>query len=814
MSSGKGFPAQPAVAVFALVMVGSVAAHVGAETVRILPGDFELRGPAARQMLVVERFNGDQAVGQVDRPVRWTSSQPKIVQISGNVAIPQGDGEATITAEIPGAKELVRVRVSGTGQPASWSFRNHVQAVLAKTGCNSGACHGAAAGKNGFRLSLRGFDAEGDYLVLTHQAKGRRVRLADPGRSLLLTKPSGLLSHGGGRRFEPGSREYAVLADWIADGAPAPLDSDPRIESLHIHPSAVVLSSGARQQFLVQARFSDGRVEDVTPWVKYTSSRAYVATIDDGGTATIVGHGAGAITAWYLNKIAIASVTVPYPAKIDPAVFAGATRRNWIDELVLAKLQELNLPPSPDASDAEFFRRVHLDTIGVLPKPEATRAFLADTNAAKRDRVIAGLLERPEFVDYWTYKFCDLFLVSSEKLPAPALWSYYRWIRDNVEANTPWDLMCRRVMTARGSTLENGAGNFYVLHQDPLELTEAISQTFLGMSINCARCHNHPLEKWSNAQYYGMVGLVARVRLKDLGGEGNFAVYGDPEGEIVRPLSGRVEPPRPLDADTVPDGSTDRREALAAWVTSPKNPYFARAIANRIWANFFSVGIVEKVDDLRLTNPASNEKLLAALADHLVQAKFDLRSLVRAILESKTYQRASAPRPENAADRRFYSRYYPRRLMAEVLVDAIVDVTGVPNAFKNYPAGWRALQLPDNRVESYFLDRFGRPERQNVCECERTNEPNMVQVLHLSNGGTINDKLEAPNNVLGRQLAAKVPIETIMEDFYLRALSRFPTEPEKVAFRSLAASAGPDPRPLLEDLAWAILGSKDFLFNH
>lgn len=799
----------------------SLCTNLRAESIEILCGDFTLVGSSARQTLVVERRRADQFVGQVKEGLSIESSDPKVVTIKDGEAHPVGDGVATITATAGELKAQVKATVQDANKTFPWSFRNHVQSVLAKGGCNSGACHGAAAGKNGFRLSLRGYDAEGDYHVLTRQSRGRRVHLADPGRSLLLTKPTGLLSHGGGKRFDVGSLEYQVLADWIADGARPPEDKDPRIERLEIRPAVSVQKPHAEQQLLVRAHFSDGRVEDVTRWAKFTATNAEVAQVDDLGKVTLIGHGEGAVTAWYLNKLVVATVSVPYEPAPPKEVFANAPRRNFIDELVLEKLEALQLPPSPRCSDGDFLRRAYLDTIGVLPTVEETRAFLADKSSDKRDRLIASLMERPEYVDYWSYKLSDLLLVNSEKLPAPAMWAYYRWIRDQVAANAPWDQTVRRLVTATGATLENGAANFFVLHQDPLELTEAISQAFLGMSINCARCHNHPLEKWTNDQYYGMVSLVSRVRLKDLSSAGNVAVYEAPEGEVVQPLTGTARPPQPLDGKALDgealagDSSSGRRAHLAEWLVSPENPYFARAIANRIWANFLGVGLVEKVDDLRFTNPASNEKLLSALAAHLVEKGFDLKALARTILESETYQRSSQTLPGNAADRRFYSRFYPRRLMAEVMIDAISQVTGVPTKFVNYPEGWRALQLPDSKVASSFLDRFGRPDRVIVCECERTNEPNMVQVLHLANGETINERLSAKENRIGRRLAEKASVDQIIEELYLAALCRVPTDAEKASLAELQKEAkDASPRVLLEDVAWGLLGSKDFLFNH
>ena len=701
--------------------------------------------------------------------------------------------------------------VCASEKNSEYTFRNHVQPILAKMGCSSGACHGAAAGQNGFRLSLRGYDDEGDYLSLTRHAIGRRIIPSDPGRSLLLLKPTGAVPHKGGTKFDTNSLEYQILADWIASGAPGPKSQDPRIERIEITPKQVVLKPAASQQFTVRAFFNDGYSEDVTRWAKFTAANGSVTQIDDNGKVQVMGHGEGAITAWYLSRIDFATVTVPYMNEVPTETFAKAPRRNFIDELVIEKLQSLKLPASPRCSHEEFIRRAFLDTIGALPTAQEVRDFLAKP---KRDDLIESLLKRPEFVDYWAYKWSDLLLIQSKQLRGPAMWSYYNWIRNHVSANTPWDKLVRELVTAQGSTLENGAANFYVLHEDPRLLAENTTQAFLGMSINCAKCHNHPMEKWTNDEYYEFANLFARVRTKSGPGDGDFVIYAAASGDLVQPLRGKPQPPRPLEGKALPMGGTeDRRLHLADWLVSADNAYFSRAIVNRVWANFFGVGLVEGVDDMRKTNPASNEKLLAETAKFLAEKKFDLKALMRGILQSETYQRSSVALPGNADDTRFYSRYYPRRMMAEVLLDALSQATAAPTKFKNYPEGWRTLQLPDSNVDSYFLKAFGRPEREKTCECERTDEPSVSQVLHISNGDTLNQKLTAKDNRVEKLLKEKP--EKIVEEAYLNALARYPTDVEKEAFlKEFKTTKESELRPLVEDTFWAILSSKEFLFNH
>ncbi len=709
------------------------------------------------------------------------------------------------------------------------SFRNQVQPILARFGCSSGACHGAAAGQGGFKLSLRGYDDEGDYLTITKSAQGRRICLEDPARSLFLLKSTKTAPHKGGERFKTDSPEYAILANWIAEGCPEPKKEDARIERIEISPTHAVVKPNQTEPLKVTAFFSDGHREDVTRWTKYTAGNTSVATVDDNGLVKVGGHGEGTITAWYLSRLAIATVTSPYEQPVKPGAFAAIAPRNFIDERILEKLRELNLPPSERCTDGEFIRRAFLDTVGILPTAEETRAFLAETTPGKRDHLIESLLQRPEFVDFWSYKWSDLFLVSSDTLPVQSMWSYYQWIRRQVELNTPWDEMVHDLLTATGSTLENGAGNFFVLHDEPTKLAETVSVAFLGMSINCAKCHNHPMEKWTNDQYYAFANLFSRVRSKNGAIAEERVVFSDTNGDLVQPLRGKAQPPTPLDAQPMSLTSPeDRRVPLAKWLTSPENPYFARAITNRVWKNFFAVGLVESVDDLRMTNPASNEKLLSETAAFLAKNQFDLRQLMRTILQSEAYQRSSVALPENKDDTRFYARYYPRRLMAEVMLDAVSKVTDVPTAFRmdkrnankglgdSYPMGYRALQLPDSHTASYFLTSFGRPNRVQTCDCERTNEPSMAQALHIANGDTLNEKLAAKDNRVSKLLASGKPDDRITEEAYLVAVSRTPSEKEKAGvLKVLAAAPTPEEkRTALEDVFWSLMSSREFLFNH
>ena len=713
------------------------------------------------------------------------------------------------------------------------SFRHDVLPVLSKAGCNGGGCHGALAGKGGFRLSLNAYDPATDHYNITRENRGRRIEFAAPASSLFVTKPTAAVRHKGGKVLHENSEAYRILTRWIQQGAPGPSDGDPTIERVEMSPTLSQLKKGQAQQLTVRAFFSDGTERDVTRWARFASTDATVAEVDEAtGLAKVIGHGEGAVTAWYSGQIALARITSPWPSDITDEVYSQTPRRNVIDDAVLGQLRRLNLKPSPRSSDSEFIRRVHLDVVGMLPTPEVTRAFLADPSETKRDAMIESLLAQPEFVDYWTYRLSDLFLISGRKLRPDALKSYYQWLRGEMETGTPWDQIVRQVVSARGDTMKNGATNFYSVHQDPETMAENVSQAFMSLSINCAKCHNHPLEKWTNDQYYSFANLFARVRAKGWGGDarsGNGArtLFIANRGDLIQPRTGKPQPPAPLDGQAIEsDSPEDRREALAEWLTAPENPYFTRSIANRVWANFFGRGIVEPVDDLRVSNPASNEPLLEAISAHLVENRYDLKALMRLILQSETYQRTSAPLPENMGDQKYYSRYYPRRLMAEVLQDAITSVTRISPKYDKitladgstqgtnfYRDGTRALQLFDSSVTSYFLKTFGRNEREITCECERSNKPSMVQVLHLSNGDTLNSNLRSEQSCVNVMIPQSD--EEIIEETYLLCLSRPPSDGERERLIAMFDSTPEkERRAAIEDLFWALMTSREFLFQH
>ena len=819
---------------FFLTLLIASAVATGQDEIRLLPPSLQLDGRGTHHNVLAERYSGEDALGIAD--VQLTTDHSEVVSIEGMTIRSVGNGEAIVRVAGSGDSATIRVTVTGADQPFQWSFRNHVEPVLAKQGCSSGACHGALAGKGGFKLSLRGYDPDRDYFNLVELQNGRRVEPAEPAASLMLTKPSMAVPHKGGLRLKTDSWHYRILSEWIAQGVVKPSEADTKLDHLEILPERVTLKGKNVQPLIVRAHYSNGRVEDVTQLAKFSSSNEAVATVGEDGLTTVIGPGEGAVTAWFSSQIVIAGIVVPYEQAIDETVFANAPNRNFIDEIVLQQLQLLNLKPSPRCSEEVFIRRVFLDTIGTLPTSTEVREFLADNSVDKRDRVIEALLNRPEFIDFWTYQWSDLLLLNGTTVNPEAVNAFYKWIHERVEKNVPWDQFVREIVASRGSNmeLEHGATNFYAIHQSPEDMAETVSQAFLGLSIGCAKCHNHPLEKWTNDQYYAFANLFSRVRAKGWGGDarsgdGKRTLVTVSSGELVQPKTGKPQLPTPLDAAPIEfDAPGDRREYAAEWLTSPENELFSRSITNRIWKNFLGTGLVEQVDDMRSSNPASNEQMLAAAARYLVEQKFNLKTLMRAILQSETYQRSSETLLENAGDQRQYSRYFPRRLMAEVLLDAVSQVTDVPTDFtkivflgsdvkdtKDYPKGTRAIQLHDSAVQSYFLQTFGRNQRRITCECERSDQPSLVQVLHISNGETLNPKLSAADNRLAKWLTQFTSDSELLDEVFLCSVARRPSDKEKVEILPLlAAAASEEKRLILEDVVWSILSSREFLFNH
>ncbi len=787
-----------------------------ATTLIVAPATVELKGPEARQQLLAEATTDTNYQEDWTKTSTWTSSNPQVVKVDAKGALtPVSDGEATVTATQNNITATTKVKVVDNKAQFTWNFRNHVMPVLTKAGCNQGACHGALSGKNGFKLTLRGYDPELDYDVLTRQSIARRISLANPTESLLLQKPVMSIPHGGGLRFKKDSLEYRIIAEWIASGTPPPSSKDKEMAAIEVFPAAAMLKPGAEQQLIVRARYTDGSLEDVTRWVKYTSNNESVATVDDNGKVKITGAGESAVTLWYNSKVLYARVTSPYPNTVDASAYTKFPRSNYIDDLVIAKLKTLNIAPSAAASDATYIRRAFLDAAGILPTAEEVEQYLSDKAPDKRAKLVDQLLKREEFTDYWAYKWSDLLLVSSKKLRPTATRAFYNWIRDSVAENKPWDKFTREIFTATGSSRENGALNYFVLHKDPIELTENVTQAFLGQRLTCARCHNHPLEKWTQKQYYQMANLFSRVGVKNGNTADDSIIFAKTTGDINHPRLLRPLAPTPLDGKSMElDAQTDRRAWFAAWLTSPENEGFARSVVNRVWGNFLGRGLVHPIDDVRATNPASNEELFQAVTKDFVTHGFDIKHLVRTIMLSSTYGLSAEANATNAKDDVFYSKYIVKRLPAEVLLDTMSQVTGVPTAFANFPAGTRAMQLPDTQVTSQFLNVFGRPARIICDASERSVDPTIAQALHVINGDTLNKKLSSPDGYLNLLLKLGLSDTRILEHITLSSLGRYPTESEKTNLPKLLAMKGNARREALEDLTWALLTGKEFLFNH
>ena len=700
-------------------------------------------------------------------------------------------------------------------------FENDIVPILSKLGCNSGGCHGKASGQNGFKLSVFGFDPAADYDAIVKEARGRRVFPASPERSLIVLKPTAQVPHGGGKRMDVGSRDYEVLLDWLRQGMPVGSESAPKLVGLDVSPAERMMTFESEQQILATARYSDGSTRDVTDAAAYTSNADAVAEVNQRGlvrTGRVPGQ--AAITVNYMGQIAAVQVQVPRPGAPDP--YPEIPIRNAIDTFVWAKLKKMGIVPSALADDATFLRRLYLDTIGTLPRPDEVRAFLADTSADKRTRAIEAVLAREEFADFWALKWADILLVDRNKLGERGAFEFHRWLREQFARNRPYDQWVRELVTATGDSAKNGPVNYYRAVRSTEEVTKSLSQAFLGVRLECAQCHHHPFDKWSQADFYGVAGFFNGLERKTSGSRRDPAGQEFVISELVYhagPRETRIPYFNTLVTTHVLNGATpesvdrdDPRTALAHWMTNQKNPWFARLISNRLWKQFLGRGLVEPEDDLRSTSPATNEPLLNYLAEQLVVNRYDLKAVMRLILNSRVYQLSSVPNETNQDDTQNFSRYFVKRLPAEVLLDAISDVTGEPEQFPGKPPGTRAIALWDNRLPSYFLEIFGRPERNSPCECGRSSEPTMAQALHLMNAPEVSEKIASQSGRIARLLQSQTPDYLIVEELCLAALGRLPTEKETKVAKDFFAK---EPRQqAAEDLLWTLLNSYDFVFIH
>lgn len=699
------------------------------------------------------------------------------------------------------------------------SFELDVQPILTARGCNSGPCHGKARGQNGFQLSLLGFDSAFDFEAITKNARGRRVSASSPEHSLLLRKASAQVPHGGGMRIEPHSPDFDILRRWIASGTPRQREGEPTLAKVAVAPTERSMKPGEEQSLRVTATYSDGTTRDVTAWTAFQSNESGIVGVDAGGRVKAGPlPGEAAIMARYMNLMAICNVLIPLEGHVPPEYYAGLPRRNFIDELVWAKLQQLGITPSATTDDARFLRRVHLDIIGRLPTPDEVRAFLANPDPNKRRALVDSLLQRPEYADHWAAKWADLLRPNPYRVGIKAVLNYDNWIRDSFRQNKPYDQFVRELLTAQGSTWRNGAVTMFRDRRTPEEITTMVSQLFLGIRLECAKCHHHPFEVWGQDDFYSFAAYFSKIGRKGTGlsppiSGSEEIIFTAKTGEVKHPLTGEVLPPRPLFGKAPKiDPNGDPRDALAAWITSDENPFFAQVAVNRVWADMMGRGLVDPVDDLRATNPATNEELLKALAVDFRKNGYDFKKLIRRIATSHLYGLSSLPNDRNTADTRYYSRHLRKRLRAETLLDSVVAITGVPESFDAMPAGSLAKQVWTHRIPSLFLDAFGRPDPNQDPPCERTGETTVVQALHLMNSEKLAAKITSDKGRAATLAASKKSPAEIVEELYLLVYSRFPTAVETKNATAIFAKKGASRRTATEDLLWAMMNTPEFVF--
>ncbi len=799
---------------FCLPALLAAAPHVPdpVRALEVYPAKVVLLGPRAEQRVGVLATLASGARRDVSRSATFKLDKPGVAHAADGLLRPEGDGAAELVVEAGGVSARVPVAVTGAAKDEPVSFAREAVSVLTRAGCNAGACHGAQHGKGGFRLSLFGFDPPFDHAQIVQSAEGRRIVPSAPERSILLQKPAGVMEHAGGERFKVGSKPYALLKAWLEDGAPAPVRDEPTLKSLEAWPALRTLAPGEKQQAVIRATWGDGRVEDVTWAAQFDAINASVASVTPDGLIEGRGVGESHVMVRFAGQARVIQITLPYA----PSASDAPRGNNFIDEKLAAKWKQLGLSPSPPAGDEEFLRRVFLDAIGTLPTAREAKEFLADTDPKKRETLIDRLLERPEFVDFWALKWGDLLRINRDLLQEKGMWSFHNWVRAQLRDGRSAAAMVKEILTAEGSTFTEGPANFYMAARTPADWSETAVQLFLGVRIQCAKCHTHPFEKWTQDDYWSMAAFFSRLGTKTSQEFGLFGretvVHLRPTGEVSHPRKGGVLKPRPLGGEAA-DDPADRRKALASWLTAKGNPFFARNLANRFWAYTMGRGLVEPIDDMRETNPPTNPELLDALAKDLESHGFDIKHLLRTIFRSRAYQLSSSPTAGNRADatNTHHARFTRKRMTAEQLADAIDDVTGTREKYPGLPLGTRAIQLPDTKVRSFLLDVFGRPPRQVTCECERVAQPNLAQALHLLNSDFLNRKIEAPTGRVAQLLKAGRRPAEVVEELYLAALGRRPDAREARSGLAAIQKAG-GLREGAHDLLWVLINRREFQF--
>ena len=779
----------------------------------IQPATPLLFGTGAQQQLLVSGHYSDGNQRDLSREVRFTSQRPQVAAVDGKgLVTAHQQGLTGITARLGRLRSSVRALVVERQQDNQVQFIRDILPVLTLKGCNSGNCHGSMHGKNGFKLSQFGYDPRHDYKMIARGACGRRVNLREPARSLVLLKPTSTIPHGGGTRFATDSSEYRMLAEWIAQGAPGPNRSwNVEVERLEVIPEDWVMARAEmeqqQQQMVVLAHYTDRTVKDVTRTVKYLPKDSNVVSVNASGLVKAQRPGETSILVQASGTVGVARVAVlaNRPIRNYPPVRS----HNFVDELIFAKLRRLHVIPSELCSDEVFLRRAFLDVIGVLPTADEVQSFLADEDPGKRAKLIDALLARPEYADYWGLIWADLLTVTAFKSGPSRTLILDQWIRDRLRENIPMDRFATQLIAGTGSA-KKIPGLSFVVSRPPEQIASYFSQLFLGVRIQCAQCHDHPFEKWTRNDYFGMVAFFGQVKTR--GSKLGTLVYDDPEKELTNPVTGKPAVPQFIGSDPVPrENGASRRARLAEWVTSPDNPYFARAISNRIWKHFMGVGLVEPVDDFRETNPPTNPELLDGLAAQFVRNGYDLKHLMKTIMNSRVYQLSSETNRTNESDKQNYSHHYVRRIYAEPLLDAVTQVTGVPHIFRfGYP-GMKAVELHDPVIPDAFLQTFDRNRRETICE--REENITLLQTMTLISGEAISEKVRFGGGTVDQLLKSARSDREIIEELYLRAMGRYPSPEETSAILEVMKERQSRTNGF-QDLLWALLNSREFLFKY
>ncbi|MFO0820724.1 MAG: DUF1553 domain-containing protein [Pirellulales bacterium] len=779
--------------------------------IQVYPPDINLNTKLDLQRYIVVASRGDGVTMDVTKQAVVKLTNPALARVDNATLFPVADGETMMEVDFQGLKASVPVKVKDAAADRPISFHLDVMPVFARAGCNTGSCHGAARGKDGFRLSLFGFDPAGDYIRVTREIGVRRINLAVPADSLLIEKSVGSVPHTGGKRFGLESEYNATLMRWLESGAPQDPGVPVKAVKLEVYPPAAVIEGqNSTQQFLARATYSDGHDRDVTTLVTFMTSNDNSAPINPDGLVTAAARGEAFVMARFdTHTIGSQVLVLPKDLQYSPPPVAG----NYIDQLVGSKLNKIRVLPSGICTDEQFLRRATVDITGRLPTEEEYAAFMASAEPNKRAKKIDELLDRKEFSEIWAMKWAELLMVkSSNQVSYKSMFLYSNWLTDKVANNVPIDKMIQELLSASGGTFGTPQTNYYQIERDTLKVAENVAQQFMGIRTQCAQCHNHPFDRWTMDDYYSFAAFFAQIGRKQGEDYRETIVFNSGGGEVGHLVGGRAMKPKFLGGPEPDLAGQDRRAALAKWLTSTDNPLFAPSISNRVWAHFFGRGIVEPVDDIRVSNPPSNPELFKTLGDKLVEYKYDFKQLVRDICNSHTYQRATERNETNQDDERNFAHGNVRRIQAELLLDCISQVTNTRDKFRGLPLGARAVQIADGGTSTYFLTTFGRAARDTVCAADVKTEPTLSQALHLINGDTIQGKISQGGVVKQLLDSGKTPPQVI-EALYVRALARRPT-PEETEKLMVTVTQAENPQVGLEDVFWAILNSREFLFNH